>query len=281
MTEAEEPQTSEEKDPLFTDALAATEETQTAEETQSEEQTEAEERVEKPAVAAPAVPSADSGVAKALSDLAAAIKPQMTPEQQEAQLEKIAEANGMTVQALKFMGGQMQNVALQAQLPMAKKLGKREAQDALGEFSEDLIAKVEEEMGKLNAVAQANPEAWKEMAYLVMGKNMKSLKPKARQQQQTEDTGEDTPAPAARRVVTAGSGGLSSARRGAAAPGKGPAKQYSEFEQHLIDRQFGGKAEEYEKYKGSKQSTVIEKFEAGAGAGAADKELARLTAENT
>ena len=215
----------------------------------------------------------NAGVAKAISDLAASLRPQQTAQQQEEALQKLAEERGTTVQALKAQWNETQQAVLQAQLPLARRLGKKEAEEALGEHSEALIAEVEEQMSKLPPQVQANPEAWKEAAYLSLGRNMKTLKTKPAGAGRTEEGGET-----GRRVVTPGTG-LSGTKKGAPA-GAGRPKTYSEQEKYVIDKQFHGDEKEYEKYKTPPRAEA-ERYKAGDSSNAADKELARLTAENS
>lgn len=216
----------------------------------------------------------ESAVAKALTDLAASLRPQMTP-QQMAELEtQTAEARGISVEALRGQRQEAQNIAVQAQIPLATRLGKELAAKVFSDCSEEdqavLIKDLEENMKKLPFQAQADPDLWQEGAYLALGKNMKTLKPKAAGGNGGGNGG---------RVLTPGSG-LSSVKRGAALPATA-AKRYDANEQFVINAQFGGDAKEYEKYRTQKGTTAIEKFKAESGANRADQELQKMTAQNT
>ena len=224
-------------------------------------------------------PGTDTSIAKAITDgLREALRPQVTPQQQEEQLAKIAESRGITVEALKAQYADTQHAAMQANLPMARELGRMKAEKALGEYSEELIAEVQNKMDEQPMGTQANPSIWEECAYLIMGKKMKELSGRGKDGQ---SDGKSRQEEEKSRVITASGNGLSGARTSSVRTGSGK-KSYSEAEQYVIRKQFSGKAEEYEKFRTQKTTNHVERFTVPtSGGNRADSELAKLTAENS
>lgn len=191
---------------------------------------------------APALTAADIAAA-----VAAAVAPraqQMTAEQQEQEWLRLEAESGQTRQQLVFNDNARRQANLRDNLPIYERAGAADAKDELGDRG-DLLPEVQAFMAKHPENVRANPQAWKDAAYLVLGKHSRDKK-----QEKTE--GGAAPG----KVVGGGAGGsvksgLTEGRgAGGAGGGKGGAKKvYSEFEQKIIDTTCHGDAAEYERYK--------------------------------
>lgn len=207
---------------------------------------------------------AQPSLEEVVSRVAAAMRPGLTTEQQEAELKKVEDESGFNRKQLAFISKQLPQVAASSSLGIAQELGKNRAEKALGDYAESLLPQVEEEMKKQPAHVQANPEAWQQMAWLVRGKAGDSVKPKGKT------------------TVVVGNGGGKTVPgltepKGSAGGGtpKGKGKEYSDDEKTMIRIYFSGDAEAYEKSKASKR--VVQDASSDVGGSAADKELHRLT----
>lgn len=193
-----------------------------------------------PEKAPPALTAADIAAA-----VAAAVAPRataMTPEQQEQEWLRLEAESGQTRQQLLFNDNARRQANLRDNLPIYERAGAADAKDELGDRS-DLLPEVQALMSKHPEAVRANPQAWKDAAYLVLGKHARDKKP----------TKTDDAANPGKVVGGAGgkvNSGLSEGRGAGGAGGKGGAKkQYSEFEQKVIDTTCHGDAAEYERYK--------------------------------
>lgn len=215
-----------------------------------------------PVVEAPKVSEEDK-LAKAIDGLKEALRPQLSPEQRAEQVRQLEESTGLSEKALRYMSSQIQSN--QMGLEAVAELGKMKAEKALGAYSDALLKDVEEEMAKLPANVQGNPKAWEEMAYLVKGKKMDKVTPRA-----TE-----------RKIVNPNLGNVSGTRSSAPVA-TGSSKKYSDDERKLIAIYHEGKPEEYERWKSEKTTNVSERYERPtSGGNAADAELARITGQNS
>ena len=239
------------------DELAEEAAAQTAENEKKEnEAADAEARKVEEAKAKPA----DDKLNSVLEKITDALKPNVTPEQREAQIVELEKTSGFSRQQLVFMGKEVSKTAVTANLSVHQELGQMKAEKILGGFAESLIDKVKEEMHKLDASVQADPRAWENMAYLVKGKHGDSVKPKTNQ---TKVEGGDVK-------------GLTNPGKGTPAGSGSSKKQYTADEQTIISRYFGGKAEDYETTK-SRKGLSVRTPDDGSKGNAADKELARIT----
>ncbi len=216
--------------------------------------------VEKKEVPTPA-PQGDVSerLTQALAQLNDRLKPGLTPEQREAEIKQVEATTGFTRVQL----GSLQKLSIQANLGVHQELGRMKAKETLGDLAPALLEKVEEAMKNLPAEVQANPQAWVEASYLIIGKNAK------------------TQAPA---KPSGGVMGQGLVNPGTGSSGKPPAKsgkQYDANEQEIIRRYFKGDATEYEKTKASKNLREVTPASASPSGNAADRELTRLTGGNT
>lgn len=192
---------------------------------------------EKPA---PALTAADiaGAVAAALAPSRAAA---LSPEQQEQEWLRLEAESGQTRQQIIFNDRTRREANLRDNLPTHERLGAADAKEELGDRA-DLLDEVKTLMSKHPDAVRANPQAWKDAAYLVLGKHARDKKPEKK---------DDAANPG---KVVGGAGGKVnpglSEGRGAGGTAKGSTKkQYSEFEQKIIDTTCHGDAAEYEKYK--------------------------------
>lgn len=199
-----------------------------------------------PEKASPPLTAADIATA-----VATAIAPRaqpMTAEQQEQEWLRLEAESGQTRQQLIFNDNARRQANLRDNLPIYERAGAADAKDELGERV-DLLPEVQALMAKYPENVRANSQAWKDAAYLVLGKHARDKKPTGKADEGGEKPGK----------VVGGAGGKVnsglSEGRGAAVGGKGGSKkQYSEFEQKVIDKTchgdtFEARAAEYEKYK--------------------------------
>jgi hypothetical protein len=228
---------------------------------------------EEPETKSAAAPDNNAALAAAIDKLRESLAPgrtPMTPEQQEAMWQKLENDSGMTRQQLQWQEQHTRRAAVLANLDTNKELGKMKAEKILSDADPTLLAEVEKSMALLDPMLQGSPKAWEDAAYLVLGRSAKM----------TKKTGQgDGGTGGTKRTIV---GGGAPTTRGAAMGKPAPkAKEYSAMEQMLITREFGGKPEEYEKYKAGKTIGSDSRIVAGQSGGAADKELERLTANNT
>ena len=125
----------------------------------------------------PIVEASQPNLEEIVAKLAEVMKPGMTDAQREEQIKKVEAESGFDRKQLGWMTSQLTRTSITSNLGFAQEVGKSRAEKTLGNYSEVLIGKVEEEMKKLPVEAQANPEAWIQMAYLVKGKLGDSVKP--------------------------------------------------------------------------------------------------------
>ena len=193
-----------------------------------------------PEKAAPALTA--EGIAAAV---AAAVTPRpqaMSAEQQEQEWLRLEAESGQTRQQLIFNDNARRQANLRDNLPIYERAGAADAKDELGDRA-DLLPEVQALMAKHPENVRANPQAWKDAAYLVLGKHSRDKKPEKK---------DDAANPG---KVFGGAGGkvnsgLTEGRGAGGGAGKGGAKKlYSEFEQRIIDTTCHGDAAEYEKYK--------------------------------
>lgn len=196
-----------------------------------------------PEKAAPALTAADIAAA-----VAAAVAPRaqpMTPEQQEQEWLRLEAESGQTRQQIIFNDNARRQANLRDNLPTHERLGAADAKEELGDRA-DLLDEVKALMSRHPDAVRANPQAWKDAAYLVLGKHAKDKKPEKSSADDKDKPGK----------VVGGklNPGLSERGGGSGGNKGGSKKQYSEFEQRIIDTTCGGDAEAYEKYK-AKDST--------------------------
>ena len=214
-------------------------------------------------------PDTNVVLAAALEKLTGALgRPQQqTPEQQEAAWQQLEAQTGKTRSQIVADDQRARVIALMANLETNKELGRMKVEKIVGDDPE-VIEAVEKEMAGCPLEVQANPNAWLDAGYLVLGRSGKVAK-------KTASTGGTAPQ---RRIIT---GGSAQTTKSSATTKKEPAKTYTPMEQHVILRQFGGKSEEYEKAKLVTFADTGVKFKAESGSNNADKELERLTADNS
>ncbi len=213
-------------------------------------------------------------LAAAIRDLRGALtsRPNQTPEQVEAAWQQAEQRSGKTRDQLIDEDRRMREVALMATLEPNKEVGRNRVKE-ITDGDAELLAEVEKAMATLPPAIQASPNAWADAAYMALGKAKKMGK--------TVTKSDDNKSGQQRRVI-GGTGSAGQSRSGGAGgKGKETPKEYPAFEQHIINRQFAGDAAAYEKYKGSATLTDESKIKAGSSTNAADKELERLTADNT
>lgn len=195
------------------------------------------------AAPAPALTAADIAAA-----VAAVVAPRggLSPEQQEQEWLRLEAESGQTRQQIVFNDNARRQANLRDNLPMYERAGAADAKDELGDRA-DLLPEVQALMSKHPEAVRANPQAWKDAAYLVLGKHARDKKPAKK------------PAEGEPGKVLGGAGGkmntgLTEGGRGAGGKPAGAKKTYSELEQRIIDTTCGGDAEKYEHYR-SKEST--------------------------
>lgn len=175
--------------------------------------------------------------------VASAIAPQrvMTAEQQEQEWLRLEAESGQSRQQLIYNDNARRQANLRENLPHYEENGRNRAEKTLG-GDKDLLAKVQEMMAKHPDNVRANPQAWEDAAFLIKGKFGGANKS---EKKDAADPGK----------VVGGAGGklnpgLSEKGGAGGKPaGGGKKKEYSEFEQRIIDTTCHGSAEEYEKYK--------------------------------
>ena len=229
--------------------------TETAEENKTEETTETTEAKVEPK------PSTAAEIAAAV---AAAIKPADNPNADyAARINAEATRTGKTVEEVVADDNARRESNLRDNLPMYERLGAVDAKEELGDRA-DLLDEVKALMATFPAATRANPQAWKDAASLTLGRHFKDKKPETKTEKNLE-VGKVVGGKVNAGLTEGGKGGGKSA----------PKKDYPEFEQHLIDKNFGGDAAEYEKYK-AKDSTKPREIKVD-GQGRANDEYRRLT----
>lgn len=235
------------------------EETVTEEETTTEETPKEEPKVEsKPATATEIA----EAVAKAIS------RPGMSADQVEAEWVKAETESGKSRQQLMQEDRTIRAAVQQELLPMQEKIGLAAAKEELDEHPE-LVEEVKAYMSKFPPNVRGNEQAWRDASAII--------EKKARREKRLKEPVRETVSePADKGKVLGGKAkvnpGLSEGGRSTSATTK--KKEYPEFEQHTIDRMFGGDAEAYEKYK-DKNITAPKKIEV-TGENKADKALRGL-----
>ena len=245
------------------------EETQT-EETSAEETTEEtapETVVEKPATA--------KEIAEAV---AAAVRPAGPSAQDranqefEAKIARTIERTGKTREEVLADEQERRTANLNDNMPLYEELGTNRAEKLLADMERpDLMDKVKEKMATFPAFVRAQPQAWQDAAKIILGENYK--KPVA--QTRTEETTDKG------RVLggnTRQHTGLTDGQRTSGGARKSAAKkEYSEFEQKIIDETCGGNVEEYEKYQASGRKLPSRQVESVASKNKADLAEEALT----
>lgn len=212
-------------------------------------------------VVEPAKPSTAAEIAAAV---AAAIKPdgsRLSPDQVEAEWQRVEAETGKTRQQIVAEDNSRREANLRDNLPLYEELGASRAEKVL-KGDQEILAKVKERMSKLAPAVRANPSAWEDAAFLEKGK--------AAAEAPKKKDGEPGKVLGGKEKVNSG---LSEG--GGGGKPKPKSKEYPAFEQHCIDRQFGGDAEAYEKYK-AKDSTKPREIAAG-GENKADLAFKALT----
>ena len=210
---------------------------------------EVEEVVETETPAAVEKPATAKEIAEAV---AAAVRPAGPSAQDranqefEAKIARTIERTGKTREEVLADEQERRTANLNDNMPLYEELGTNRAEKLLADMERpDLMDKVKEKMATFPAFVRAQPQAWQDAAKIILGENYKKTVKTS-----TEDTTERSTGKvlggSTRQNTGLTDGGRTS---GGARKPAGKPKEYTEFEQKIIDETCGGDAAEYERYQ--------------------------------
>ena len=207
-----------------------------------------EEQVEEPVVeAAVEKPATAAEIAAAV---AAAVRQPHAPSaaDTEAEWQRVEAETGKTRAEIIRDDNNRRQANLRDNMPLYEELGLSRAEKVIGDDAE-LMEKVKAEVGRYGPEVRANPKAWEDAAHIVRSRaGLSAPKKKGAVKEEVE---QDAPRVLGGKPKV--NSGLSEGNRSGAARKAAPKKEYSEFEQKIIDETCGGDVEAYEKYQVSRK----------------------------
>ena len=190
------------------------------------------------------------------------------PGQIEKGYKDIEASTGFKKSQVDFMLQAIQKAVVSQVGDLKQGAGKDQAKATLGAY-QTLFPQVEEMMAKQPPEVRANPDSWKQAAFMILGQNVGKLVAGKAPGDKTVITGSP--------LISGGSGG-------APPSGTRSVKQYTALEQadrqQMANRYFKGSLEEMDKYQ-AKGKTIGQTADKAGGTNSADAALFRLTGGKT